>query len=137
MVFTRWDSQTHALTSLTHSRHSLTHSCTSVTDGQTRSQYASGAVFQRWRRHKIKTNELLKLTHCDFGIHASSKTQIRMHDFVAESPERLRICKLSSNLRRTTRQCVYLVTLVNPVFYASATAEKLCRRHTVTGSVRL
>ena len=30
--------------------HRLTHS-QSLTDGQTRMQYASGAVFQRWRRH--------------------------------------------------------------------------------------
>ena len=57
LVFEIWCSQggthrlalTHSLThSLTHARHSRT----SVTDGQTRSQYASGTVFQRLRRHK-------------------------------------------------------------------------------------
>ena len=48
MVFTKWDSQTHSLT------HSLTHARTSVTDGQTRTQYAFGTVFQRWRRHNKK-----------------------------------------------------------------------------------
>jgi len=41
MVFTMFsDAQTHALTN-------------SLTDGQTRSQYASGTAFQRCRRYKI------------------------------------------------------------------------------------
>ena len=48
LVFEIWCSQS-GIQRLTHS---LTHSRTSVTDGQTRKQYASGTVLQRWRRHK-------------------------------------------------------------------------------------
>ena len=62
LVFDIWCSQggTHRLK---HSRtRSLTHSRTSVTDGQTRSQYVSGTVFQWWRRHNKFTYKRVYLT---------------------------------------------------------------------------
>ena len=69
---------------LTDSRHSRT----SVTDGQTRSQYASGTVFQRWRRHKdlakSSTNSCKQKASSRTLISSSETSVIPMRQFIRQ-----------------------------------------------------